>query len=114
VIFTDPQIASIGRTERQARELGIVVRVLTTDIGGIAASSIWGEDLEGTCQLVVDVNREVIVGATFVGPPVGEMLQAATIAIVGEVPLSTLRHAVPSFPTLSEIWLELIESYFAS
>jgi dihydrolipoamide dehydrogenase len=113
VIFTDPQIASIGRTERQARELGIDVRVLTTDIGGIAASSIWGEGLEGTCQLVVDVNREVIVGATFVGPPVGEMLQAATIAIVGEVSLSTLRHAVPSFPTLSEIWLELIESYFA-
>jgi pyruvate/2-oxoglutarate dehydrogenase complex dihydrolipoamide dehydrogenase (E3) component len=112
VIFTDPQVAMVGRTEAQARELGLDVRVLRTDIGGIAASSIWGEGLVGTCQLVVDQDREVIVGATFVGAPVGEMLHAATIAIVAEVTLSTLRHAVAAFPTLSEIWLELVESYF--
>jgi dihydrolipoamide dehydrogenase len=62
---------------------------------------------------VVDTDREVIVGATFVGAPVGELLHAATIAIVGAVPLSTLRHAVAAFPTLSEIWLDLVESYFA-
>jgi pyruvate/2-oxoglutarate dehydrogenase complex dihydrolipoamide dehydrogenase (E3) component len=60
---------------------------------------------------VVDAEREVIVGATFVGPRVGELLHAATIAIVAEVPLGTLWHAIPSFPTLSEVWLRLLETY---
>jgi dihydrolipoamide dehydrogenase len=113
VVFTDPQVATVGLTEHQARERGITVRVLATDLGAVAGGSIWGDHLSGTCQLVVDTDREVIVGATFVGAPVGELLHAATIAIVGAVPLSTLRHAVAAFPTLSEIWLDLVESYFA-
>jgi dihydrolipoamide dehydrogenase len=114
VIFTDPQVATVGMTEKQAREAGIDVCVLSTDVGNVAAASIWGDGLEGTCQLVVDAAHDVVVGATFVGAPVGEMLHAATIAVVGAVPLSTLRHAIAAFPTLSEIWLELVEQYFAS
>ena len=65
----------------------------------------------GTCQLVVDESRHVVVGATFTGPDVQELLHAATIAIVGEVPLERLWHAVPSFPTVSEVWLRLLEAY---
>jgi dihydrolipoamide dehydrogenase len=48
---------------------------------------------------------------TMAGPGVGEMLHAATIAVVGEVPLQSLWHAVPSYPTISEIWLRLLEAY---
>ena len=69
-----------------------------------------GKSVHGTAQLVIDTARRVVVGATFVGPGVGELLHAATIAIVGQVPLDTLRHAVPAFPTLSEVWLRLLEA----
>ena len=60
--------------------------------------------------MVFDDTRGVMVGMTLVGPAVGELIHAATIAIVGEVPLTRLWHAVPSYPTISEIWLRLLES----
>jgi pyruvate/2-oxoglutarate dehydrogenase complex dihydrolipoamide dehydrogenase (E3) component len=59
----------------------------------------------------VDEKRKVLLGATFVGPDVSELLQAATVAIVGEVPLDRLWHAVPAYPTVNEIWLRLLEAY---
>ena len=59
----------------------------------------------------VDEDRRVVVGATFVGAGVADLLHAATIAIAGEVPLDRLWHAVPSFPTVSEVWLRLLEAY---
>ena len=53
----------------------------------------------------------MLLGVTLIGPAVGEMIHTATVAIVGEVPLARLWHAVPSFPTMSEIWLRLLETY---
>ena len=111
VIFTDPQVASVGLTEATAHERGIDVRVVTYGTGDVAGASVHGKGIEGTSQLVVDEQRRVIVGATFTGPGIGEMLHAATIAVAGEVPLDTLWHAVPSFPTISEVWLRLLEAY---
>ena len=112
VTFTDPQVGSVGLTEREARERGLTVKISRVDLGAVAAASIWGEGVGGTCQLVVDGGTGVIVGATFIGPESGEMLHAATIAVVGRVPMERLRHAIASFPTLSEVWLELVERYF--
>jgi pyruvate/2-oxoglutarate dehydrogenase complex dihydrolipoamide dehydrogenase (E3) component len=111
VIFTDPQVASVGLTEATARERGMEVRVVTYGTGDVAGASVHGKGIEGTSQLVVDEQRRVIVGATFTGPGIGEMLHAATIAVAAEVPLDTLWHAVPSFPTMSEVWLRLLEAY---
>ena len=111
VIFTDPQVAAVGRSERQARDDGVAVRVLQVGLDSIAGSSVAGENVLGSAQLVVDEGRRVIVGATFVGPDVGEMLHAATIAVAGEVPLEVLWQAVPAFPTVSEVWLRLLEAY---
>ncbi len=111
VVFTDPQIASVGLTERAAREQGIDVRVVSYGTGDVAGAALHGRGIKGTCQIVIDESRHVIVGATFTGPGVGEMLHSATIAVVGEVPLETLVHAVPAFPTVSEVWLRLIEAY---
>jgi dihydrolipoamide dehydrogenase len=111
VVFTDPQLAMVGLTEHDAREQGIDVKVVRHGTGETAGAAVRGKGLTGTCQLVVDDARHVIVGATFTGPGIGEMLHAATIAIVGEVPLETLWHAVPSFPTMSEVWLRLLEAY---
>ncbi len=111
VTFTDPQVAAVGLTEEQARERGLHVRVVTTPTGGVAGAYTRGNGIGGTSQIVVDEDRRVIVGATFVGPDVQEIVHAATIAIAGRVPLDDLWHAVPSFPTVSEVWLRLMEAY---
>lgn len=110
VVFTRPQVAWVGRTEAEARRAGLDVAVLGYDLGSLAAASVTGEHYEGRVQVVVDRARDVLVGATFVGPDVADMLHAATVAVVGEVPLDRLWHAVPSYPTLSEVWLRLLES----
>lgn len=111
VVFTDPHIAAVGLTEAKARDAGINVRIVEYGTGHVAGAATLGRGVGGTSRLVIDGDREVIVGATFVGPGVGEMLHAATIAIAGEVPLATLWHAIPAFPTLSEIWLRFLETY---
>lgn len=111
VIFTEPQVAAVGRTLAAAEEDGIPARALDVDTAGNAGASFVGRNAPGTSRLVIDTNREVIVGATFVGPEIAESLHAATIAVVGEVPLARLWHAVPAFPTRSEIWLYLLEEY---
>ena len=111
VTFTDPQVAAVGPTEAEAREAGIDVRVVQTGTGDVAGAYVRGNGITGTSQIVVDDSRKVVVGATFTGPDVQEMLHAATIAIVGEVPLERLWHAVPAFPTVSEVWLRLLEVY---
>lgn len=111
VIFTSPEIAAVGLTESEAVDAGYDVATLTHDIGEIAGAATLGKGYGGTVKLVVDTKNGVLVGATFVGPKAGEMLHAATVAIVGMVPLKILWHAVPSFPTLSEVWLRLLEGY---
>lgn len=112
VTFTDPQVASVGRRLAAAREAGIDVKEVKVPLSSAAAASI--AHIEGTAQLVFDQERKVVVGATFVGPDVGEMLQAATIAIVGEVTIDRLWHAVPAYPTISEVWLRLLEECAAT
>jgi dihydrolipoamide dehydrogenase len=111
VIFTDPQVASVGLTENLAQDRGVDIDVLRCAIKDIAAAGIAGDSINGTCQLIVDRSTGVPVGATFTGPDIGEALHAATVAIVGRVPMSRLRHAVPSFPRFAEIWLELGDAY---
>jgi pyruvate/2-oxoglutarate dehydrogenase complex dihydrolipoamide dehydrogenase (E3) component len=111
VVFTEPQVAAVGRTLAAAAEAGINARAVDVPTAGTAGASFTGRNAPGTTRLVVDEDRGVLVGATFVGPETAELVHAATIAIVGEVPLERLWHAVPSFPTRSEVWLYLLEKY---
>jgi pyruvate/2-oxoglutarate dehydrogenase complex dihydrolipoamide dehydrogenase (E3) component len=111
VTFTDPQVASVGLTAAAAREAGLTIRVVDYEIGNVAGASVHADGYAGTARMVVDEDRQVVVGVTFVGPDVAELLQAATVAVVGEVPLARLWHAVPAYPTISEIWLRLLEGY---
>jgi dihydrolipoamide dehydrogenase len=111
VVFTRPQVAWVGLTEREARDAGLPVRAVAYELGDVAGASVTGRGYAGRAQVVVDTERRVLVGATFVGPDAGEMLHAATIAVVGQVPLERLWHAVPAYPTLSEVWLRLLEAY---
>lgn len=110
VVFTDPELASVGRTLQAARKAGYNASSVELPIQ-VAGSSLHSENYEGWAQLVVDEDRRVLLGATFAGPDVAELLHAATIAVVGEVPLDRLWHAVPSYPTISEVWLRLLEKY---
>jgi dihydrolipoamide dehydrogenase len=110
VIFTDPQVAAVGHTLQSAEARGMVVRAVDAETAGTAGASFVGRGTSGTSRLVVDVDRGVVVGATFVGFEVAELLHAATVAVVGEVPLARLAHAVPAFPTRSEVWLQLLEA----
>jgi len=110
VVFTDPQVAAVGLTVAAARQRGRETDVLSYDLGNIAGSALLGKGVTGTAQLVVDHATRTVVGATFTGPGVGEMLHAATIAIVSGTTLDQLWHAVPAFPTVSEVWLRLLEA----
>ena len=111
VVFTLPEVAAVGLTAEQARDAGCRVRVVEYEIGDVAGARLFADGYQGHAQLVVDEDRQVVVGLTLAGPGVGEMIHAATVAVAGEVPLSRLWHAVPSYPTMSELWLRLLEEY---
>ncbi|WP_431878974.1 dihydrolipoyl dehydrogenase family protein [Amycolatopsis sacchari] len=111
VVFTDPEIAAVGLTAAKAEAAGLRIRVVDYDLAATAGSSLHAEGYRGHARMVVDEDRKVIVGVTLVGPDVAEMLHAATIAVAGEVPIDRLWHAVPAFPTVSEVWLRLLEAY---
>jgi dihydrolipoamide dehydrogenase len=111
VTFTDPQVCAVGMTESDARNAGMNVRAVSYRTGAVAGAYTQGENTPGTSQIIVDETRRVIVGATFVGPALQELLHSATVAIAGGVTLDRLWHAVPSFPTVSEVWLRLLETY---
>jgi dihydrolipoamide dehydrogenase len=107
VIFTEPQVAAVGHTEESAREAGLEIEIVETGTSANAGGSFYGRNAPGTTRWIVDRERRIVVGCTITGAEVADFLHAATIAIVGEVSVERLRHAVPSFPTRSEIWLKL-------
>lgn len=110
VVFTDPEVASVGATEQSARADGLDVSVVTVELGSVAGAALASDEIRGKAQLVIDRTARVVVGATFVGPAVADLLHAATIAVVAKVPVDTLWDAVPAFPTVSEVWLRLLEA----
>jgi len=111
VIFTDPQVAAVGHTMQSAQEAGLTVRCVEVGTSANAAGSFYGRNVPGTARMIVDEERRVVVGATVTGAEVLELIHPFTIAIVGEVPIDRLWHAVPCFPTRSELWLRLLESF---
>ena len=110
VVFTDPEVGSAGMTERQAREAGIDVEVVEYDMAALAGTWVSRPDYRGRAKLVVDRAGDLVVGVTFVGAGIADLVHSATTAIVGRVPVATLWHVVPSYPTASEIWLRLLET----
>src|SRR5215470_14336149 len=111
VTFTDPQVCAVGLTAAEAQATGRRVTVVSTATGAVPGAYTQGNGITGTSQLVIDDDRRVVVGATFTGPGVQELLHSATVAICSGVAVDRLWHAVPSFPTVSEVWLHLLEAY---
>ncbi|MFG3527295.1 dihydrolipoyl dehydrogenase family protein [Streptomyces sp. NPDC047917] len=111
VVFTDPEAASVGLTLAEAERAGHRVRAVDQDLAAVAGSGLYADGYRGRARMIVDLDRETLLGVTFVGPGIGELLHSATIAVAGEVPVDRLWHAVPAYPTISEVWLRLLESY---
>jgi pyruvate/2-oxoglutarate dehydrogenase complex dihydrolipoamide dehydrogenase (E3) component len=111
VTFSDPEVASVGLTAEAAEKAGFDIRIVDYNLGWVAGASLQADGYEGRARMVVDEARTVILGVTFVGRDVSELIHAATTAVVGEVPLDRLWHAVPAYPTMNEVWLRLLETY---
>lgn len=111
VVFTDPEAAAVGLSLAEAEQAGHRVRAVDVDMTSASGAGLYADGYRGRARMVVDLNEEILRGVTFVGPGVGELIHSATIAVAGQVPISRLWHAVPSFPTISEVWLRLLEAY---
>jgi pyruvate/2-oxoglutarate dehydrogenase complex dihydrolipoamide dehydrogenase (E3) component len=111
VVFTDPEAAAVGLSLAEAEQAGYRVRAVDVDMSSAAGAGLYADGYRGRARMIVDLNEEILRGVTFVGPGVSELIHSATIAVAGQVPISRLWHAVPSFPTISEVWLRLLESY---
>jgi dihydrolipoamide dehydrogenase len=110
--FTDPEAGSVGLTSAQAKQRGYRVRTVDVDMGAaVPGANFYADGYSGQARMVVDEDGQYLLGVTFVGPGVAEMLHSATIAVAGQIPLKRLWHAVPCFPTISEVWLKLLEAY---
>ncbi|MEV7589961.1 NAD(P)/FAD-dependent oxidoreductase [Streptomyces sp. NPDC089922] len=110
-VFTDPEAAAVGLTLAEAERAGHRVRAVDYDLSKVSGAGLYADGYRGRARMVVDLDREVLLGATVVGPGAAELVHAATVAVVGEVPIARLWHAVPAFPTISELWLRLLEAY---
>ncbi|MFE3068691.1 dihydrolipoyl dehydrogenase family protein [Streptomyces sp. NPDC059247] len=111
VVFSDPEAGAVGLSLAEAERAGYRARAVDVDMRQVAGAGLYAQGYRGRARMVVDLDREVLLGVTFVGPAVGELVHSATVALVGEVPIARLWHAVPSYPTLSEVWLRLLEAY---
>ncbi|MGX1301774.1 pyruvate/2-oxoglutarate dehydrogenase complex dihydrolipoamide dehydrogenase (E3) component [Streptomyces albogriseolus] len=111
VVFGVPEVASVGLTTAEAERTGRRVDVVDHDMTGVAGAHQYGEDYRGRARMLVDPARGTVVGVTFAGPGVAELVHSATFAVAGEIPVQRLWHAVPAFPTLGEVWLRLLENW---
>jgi pyruvate/2-oxoglutarate dehydrogenase complex dihydrolipoamide dehydrogenase (E3) component len=112
VVFTDPEAAAVGMTLEHATRAGHRVRAVDVDLGAaVPGAVLYADGYRGRVRMVVDLDDETLVGVTFVGPGVAELLHSATVAVAARVPIDRLWHAVPCFPTISEAWLRLLEAY---
>ncbi|MFJ2017730.1 dihydrolipoyl dehydrogenase family protein [Streptomyces nodosus] len=111
VVFTDPEAAAVGLSLAEAEQAGRRVRAVDVDLTSVEGAVLYADGYRGRARMVVDLDSETLLGVTFVGPGVGELIHSASVAVAGEVPIDRLWHAVPSFPTISEVWLRLLEAY---
>ncbi|HYG94473.1 MAG TPA: NAD(P)/FAD-dependent oxidoreductase [Nocardioides sp.] len=99
VTFTDPEVGSVGLTEKQARDAGIRVAVATSAVPESSRGWIHSVGNEGVIKVVADADRGVLVGATTAGPAGGEMIGLLATAVHAEVPVARLRTMHFAYPT---------------
>jgi dihydrolipoamide dehydrogenase len=112
VFFCDPPAAAVGLTADQAGRAGHRIRVVDVDTGEkVVGARLFADGYAGRARMVVDEDHGCLLGVTLVGPGVEELIHSATIAVASQVPVARLWHSVPCFPSISEVWLRLLEAY---
>jgi len=111
VFFCEAEATAAGLSAEQAERAGHRVRAVDVELGKVKGASLYADGYRGRARMVVDLDHGYLLGVTFVGPGVAELLHSATVAVAGQVPIDRLWHAVPCFPTISEVWLRLLEAY---
>ncbi|MGW6771775.1 dihydrolipoyl dehydrogenase family protein [Streptomyces sp. NPDC055037] len=111
IFFSDPEAAAVGLSAAQAEQAGHRVRVVDVDLGAVPGAYLYADGYQGRARMVVDLDHGHLLGVTFAGPGVGELLHSATVAVSGRIPVERLWHAVPCFPSISEVWLHLMKAY---
>jgi dihydrolipoamide dehydrogenase len=111
VFFSDPEAAAVGLTAGQAEQAGHRVRAVDVDLSQVPGANLYADGYQGRARMVVDLDRGYLLGVTFVGPGVSELLHSATMAVAGRIPVERIWHAVPCFPSISEVWLYLMKAY---
>lgn len=113
VTFTEPQVAAVGYTLADAREAGHDAFCVEAETSGNAGGSFFGRNVAGTARMVIERGSNRILGTTLVGAEVADFLHAATVAVACDLTMDQFWHAVPSFPSRSEVWLNLVEAWEA-
>ncbi len=100
VTFTDPQIASAGLTEMQARQQGMDVKVSTLPMNYVPRA-LAARDTRGLVKLVADTSTDKLLGAHILAPEAGEIIQSAVLAIRFGITVDQLRNTM--FPYLTSV-----------
>ncbi len=111
VTFTEPQVAAVGYTLGAAKEAGLDAFCVEAGTSSNAGGSFYGRNVAGTTRMVIERGTNRILGTTIVGAEIADFLHTATVAVVGELTMNRFWHAVPSFPSRSEVWLNLVEAW---
>ena len=110
VIFTSPTVASVGLTRTAAHRERRAVREVSASAATLGAILHADGYAAGWAQWIIDAKSGMLLGATIVGQDAAELLHASTVAIVGGLKIEQLVHAIPPFPTMSEVYLNLIDA----
>jgi len=109
VVFSDPEVAAVGLTAEAARAAGLRVAEVTLDlVDAIARPYTYEENPRGWFGLVVDRDRDLLVGAWAVAPLAGEWIHQAVLAIRAEIPVAVLKDTIAQFPTFSEAYVSAL------
>ncbi len=100
--YTDPEIAHVGLSERDAQAAGIATQTFTIELKDVDRAILDGDD-EGFLKVHVRKGTDKIVGATLVAGHAGEMISEITLAMVAGVGLSTIAKTIHPYPTQSDV-----------
>ena len=100
-LFTDPPLARVGLSEREARQRGISVRVATLPMTAILRTRTIDESA-GFMKVLVEKAGDRILGFTMIGPEAGEVMAVVQTAMLGGLPYTVLRDAILTHPTMAE------------
>jgi dihydrolipoamide dehydrogenase len=109
-IYTDPEVAFAGMTERQARDKGLKIKAKKVSVN-LSGRHVAENGLsDGFCKIVIDDQKGIVIGATIVSAYASEIIYALTLMTQNKIPLDSIKHSIFPHPTVCEIIREAIFS----